>query len=738
MDRTLMQCLLALAACLVLPERTMAQQMTELVAKEKAKAAIVLPADPAGDEVLAAREIADHLRRMSGTALPVLTGQAPDARLIPIRIGLSFAPDVATAIKAGGDEPGSFLLRVTPDEVLLAGLSPRGTLFAAYELLEQLGIHWFFPGELGTVVPERPTVALPVGELIQHPAFSGRRLQDLLSDSEKQWARRMRAGGMDGGAHGLGISADPKTEPELFMHNGTGKLKVSHPEIQRRVIAHWRQYLEANPDAKYLPIGPADGAGFGNDPWDAGDMDPLHAKISVTDRYVKFFNIVLGELQKDYPDVGIGFYAYAQYMRPPVREKPNPRILPVFAPIDICRFHAIDNPVCPERAYIKDIVEGWQALGVKLMYRGYLLNLADQGLPFSMIRQVAAEYPYYKEQGFLACRVECKPAWSYHAPSLYLAYRIMWDTGLDVDAVMAEYFEQLYGPAGGPMQAHFDRLERAYAEADYHTGNVFDIPYILTDDIMAELRETLEKAEKAAGEDIMIARRVAMVRAGFNFGVATLEMMAAVNGFDFVTAKERYDQIMNEMVPAALEHDPQLLNFRYAGRFTERFWGGTVASGYESVTGGNEIAVKLPDEWQFLLDPLDGGEALGFYRPGMGDRNWTTIRTASTSWSNQGLRYYKGGCWYRTQVAVPAAYRGRELRLWLGGVDDQAKAWINGTELPLLSAGAAPIGRPWEFDATETLKVDAVNIIVVKVSNRNVDELGTGGLTGPAMIRALK
>ena len=652
MDRTLMQCLLALAACLVLPERTMAQQMTELVAKEKAKAAIVLPADPAGDEVLAAREIADHLRRMSGTALPVLTGQAPDARLIPIRIGLSFAPDVATAIKAGGDEPGSFLLRVTPDEVLLAGLSPRGTLFAAYELLEQLGIHWFFPGELGTVVPERPTVALPVGELIQHPAFSGRRLQDLLSDSEKQWARRMRAGGMDGGAHGLGISADPKTEPELFMHNGTGKLKVSHPEIQRRVIAHWRQYLEANPDAKYLPIGPADGAGFGNDPWDAGDMDPLHAKISVTDRYVKFFNIVLGELQKDYPDVGIGFYAYAQYMRPPVREKPNPRILPVFAPIDICRFHAIDNPVCPERAYIKDIVEGWQALGVKLMYRGYLLNLADQGLPFSMIRQVAAEYPYYKEQGFLACRVECKPAWSYHAPSLYLAYRIMWDTGLDVDAVMAEYFEQLYGPAGGPMQAHFDRLERAYAEADYHTGNVFDIPYILTDDIMAELRETLEKAEKAAGEDIMIARRVAMVRAGFNFGVATLEMMAAVNGFDFVTAKERYDQIMNEMVPAALEHDPQLLNFRYAGRFTERFWGGTVASGYESVTGGNEIAVKLPDEWQFLLDPLDGGEALGFYRPGMGDRNWTTIRTASTSWSNQGLRYYKGG------VLVPDAGRG--------------------------------------------------------------------------------
>ncbi len=53
MDRTLMQCLLALVACMVLPGRIMAQQMTELVAKEKTEAAIVLPADPAGDEVLA-------------------------------------------------------------------------------------------------------------------------------------------------------------------------------------------------------------------------------------------------------------------------------------------------------------------------------------------------------------------------------------------------------------------------------------------------------------------------------------------------------------------------------------------------------------------------------------------------------------------------------------------------------------------------------------------------------------
>jgi hypothetical protein len=194
--------------------------------------------------------------------------------------------------------------------------------------------------------------------------------------------------------------------------------------------------------------------------------------------------------------------------------------------------------------------------------------------------------------------------------------------------------------------------------------------------------------------------------------------------------------MQTELIPIALEHVPSILNPRYAPGFTKRFWGGTVESGYRCVTGGSEIVVELPDEWQFMLDPLNGGEALGFHKPGMGDRNWTTLRTKSDSWSNQGLRYYKGEAWYRTRFDVPKKYGGRELRLWLGGIDDQAKAWINGKALPELSRGAAPIGRPWEFDASKAVRAAEPNVIVVKVSNRAVNELGTGGITGPAMIYA--
>jgi len=717
-----------------------------LVEAGVARAAIVLPAAPTEQETLAAREMADYFAKISGVEVPVLAANAPLDGQTPIRVGLSFEPAAAARIRAGGEDPASFLLRVTPEGALLAGLSPEGTMFAACELLEQLGVRWFMPGDIGTVIPARDILALNVQETIQHPGFAGRYLVYLGGPSQAHnesgttWFRHMRMGGFNAGSHGMGIRVDPEKEPELFMTDAYGRrtdqLKISHPEVLRRVIEAKQKVLDREPDRRYVNIGPNDGAGFGNDPWDADDMDPLHGKVSVTDRYVKFFNLVLEELQKTHPDVGVAFYAYAQYMRPPVREKPNPKILPVLAPIDVCRFHAIDNPICPERAYIRDIVEGWKALGVRMMYRGYLFNLADQGLPFSMIRQVRAEYPYYHEAGMIACRVECKSAWGYHAPSLYLASKIMWDPTLDVEALLDDYFTRLYGLAAQPMRRHFDRLEQAYAEADYHTGNVFDIPHILTPEVMEDLRGTLEAAEHDADGNPLLAARIRMVRVGYDFGVANLAMMAAVNTFDFAVARRQYDFMQSEIIPAAVDHVPCILNYQYASSFTKRFWSGTIESGYERMTDGNEIAVKLPDEWRFMLDPLDGGEALGFFKPGMGTRNWTPVKTWSESWSNQGLRYYKGEAWYRTRITVPAEYSGRALRLWLGGIDEKAKAWLDGAELPLSSAGAPPMGRPWEFDATAAVTPGSAQILVVKVSNRDLNELGTGGITGPAMIWA--
>ena len=739
--------LIAGALCVAAAASVQADDKVRLTLDGRPVAAIILPEKAAPDEELAARELAEYIGKISGA--PPAVGREVAAGTTPIYVGLALTPDAADRIKVRGTDPASFLLSVKPDAVRLAGLSPQGTLFAAYELLEQLGVRWCMPGPLGTVVPAQKSLSLSVQETIQCPAFSHRLLQAVAMDTV--WPRRMRAGGTSYGGHGLPFKADPKARPDLFCEeNGrtTWQLRVSHPEVLAGTVQAALAYFRKNPGARYISIAPEDGDGLGTDPWDADDMDPNTSELSVTDRYVKFFNLVLEQVNREFPDAGICFYAYGRTMRVPVREKPNPRILPVFAPIDMCRLHGVDNPICPERRQIMQIIGEWQKLGCSVSYRGYFFNLADQGLPFSMIRQISAEIPYFKKSGIIGCRVECMPIWGCHAPSLYLALKLMWNPNANAAALMADWFDRFYGPAAAPMKGYFDTLESAFYRADYHTGNVFDFPHILTPDVMGALEARVQEAEKLAPAGSEYAGRVAIVRFTQDYGRTNLEMMAALNAFDFAGAKKAYDRAA-AMVEESKKFDPVLIS-RQPTRYLKRFWFGTVDTAFKYTTDGNELAARLPDEWLFVKDPDAKGVDAGWFKPETSTADWKPLKTYSLSWSDQGMRYYKGDAWYRTTVEVPAKFKGRAINLWLGGVDDTPSAWLNGKELPLrqtgvdakgapiISKGAAPIGRPWEFVATDAVEFDKPNVLVVRVMNRTMQELGTGGLTGPAMLWAAK
>lgn len=709
-----------------------------LVDGGKPQAAIVLAAAATPKETLAAKELATHIQAISQVELPIVVeGKDPlDPALVVIRIGSAAAAEVRTAIQTPQRDTATFRLRAKERTVDVVGKSDDGTLYAAYALLEQLGVRWFFPGELGMVVPARPRVAIAEQDTTEEPAFQGRVLQAI---GDATWAARMKLGGLSAGAHGLGPKFDRTKYAELYYEeNGkrTHQLRVSHPEVLRRTIEHWQARLKKDPQLKIINIGPDDGSGFGSDPWDAFDYDPLVGKTATTDRYIKFFNLVLEEIHKTHPDVQVAFYAYTQELRPPVRERPNPKILPVLAPIGVDRLHAINNPRSWERAYIRELIDGWQKTGLPLLYRGYLFNLADQGLPFSMIDLVRNEFPYYHERGVISIRTECMPAWGYHAPSLYLAARMMWNPKLDVDATLNEYFDRLYGPAAKPVQTHFQRLEQAFITTDYCTGNVFDMPRILNDKVLRELETSLSVAEDLSAADPKIAARVRMIRLHFEYGKSNLAMMAAFNRLDLAAAKAIYDQILNEQVPILVAHQPPIIFPRSGVGYLKRFWGRSIDHGVSCVTGENTLVAKLPDEWLSMLDPNGAGEELGLWKPDLPLVQWRPLKTYSTSWSNQGLRYYRGAMWYRTTIEIPAEYQGRNLHLWLGGVDEHARAWINGTPLEVNSTGSAPIGLPWDFAATPSIRFGDKNTIVIKVTNIAMNELGTGGLTGPAMIWA--
>ncbi|MBM4029039.1 MAG: DUF4838 domain-containing protein, partial [Planctomycetes bacterium] len=621
-------------------------------------------------------------------------------------------------------------------------LSAEGTLFGAYELLEQLGVRWFLPGELGLVVPEARTVTVKTQRTIAVPSFPGRRLQGI---GAPEWEARLRlAGPQFPSAHGIpgfgGRQAEQlfQEHPEFFsLIDGQRKVRqvcVSNPEVVKRAIEATKQYFRSNPGAEWIGMGANDGRGFCEcancRALDGGDFDPFGDYESMTDRHLWFFNQVLAGIREEFPDKRIGFYAYSVYNRPPVKVQPDRRIVPAVALITLCRRHGMDNPICPEKSYEQWIIGAWGKIVPEVYYRGYWFNLADPGLPFFMIRRIRQEVPLGHKLGIAGWRTEAPAEWAGSCPSRYLAAKLMWDHTADVDTLLQDFYGKFFGPAAAPMQQYIEMMDRAGHEADYHTGCSWDTALVYPARLRAAARRALEEAGRLAPA-ALYAKRVWMYTRSLDYLDAFVTMMDSRTGHDYAAAQKALDTL--EAIREELwAHDPPLMG-RKAKDYLDRYFSTTIQQGHARTTGGNELVAGLKDQWLFQIDPKQVGEAVGWWKPEATGGNWSPIRTCTSTWSNQGLRYYKGLAWYRQTVRIPEEYEGKRIFLWCGAMDELAKVWVNGQVVGI----SPPLTfKPFEVDATEAVAAGRDNVVVVCVRNAQLHELGTGGLMGPVMFYA--
>ncbi|MFW6597477.1 DUF4838 domain-containing protein [Propionibacteriaceae bacterium Y2011] len=723
--------------------RALAVDDLVLVRQGVAEASIVLAADPTTEEEQAAAEIVEHVRLITGATIPL-----DDSGAVLIHLGPCPAP-----VPDISDQPEAFVLSVETDRIQIQGNIGQGVLAGAIHLLTMLGVRWLDPR--WTHTPSTTTLAVTRGVVRDQPWWAYRTPTALWHYAppfprgpEQQleptpYARRHRltASGNGVGGHGLPLvpKPNPTTEPELFIRRKDGTVSpqadVTHPEILVRALRGAREMLAKNPAQKWLSIGPDDGLGFESTDWDAGDWDPLVGDISVTDRYVKFFNLMLAELQADDPEVGIVFFAYVNYMRPPVREVPNSRLVPMFAPITVDRIHNINDPDGYERRYVFRLMEQWRALGVQVASYSYLDNLADPGLPFSPLPQVAAEMPAVAALGSKdAVRVEPLPSWGYDSPGINAAMAVMWDPQVDLEALTDEFFALAYGPGATAMRQHFASLDEVYRTTSWTAGSMYDSLHVLTPEVMTRLEPSLQAAERAvegSGTERHVAQ-VSMVRLRFDYGQQLLAMMRYWRAGEFAEAKVAYDAAWQLGQRGATNVPVAVYPLR--AQYQSWFWNKQVHQALDKTSGDNELVATARDRWDAIID--NGVDGLADAVPTSADGlTWRTASTNERTWSGQGLRYlFGGGLWYRTTVEVPERFRGRALRLWIGAVDDRAQCWINGH--PAEATGRSGGLAPWEFDARGLIRFGEENEIVVKASNITLDEIGTGGIQGPVFVWA--
>lgn len=753
-----------------------------LVDDGEPKAVIVIPAEPAEAEQQAADELIEHIELISGAVLSVISAEADADGLTPIRIGRAADEAIDDLIREQGDDPWALALVVDDRAVQLRGLSPDGSRTAAYELLEQLGVRWFMPGEIGRVIPEKRTIVLDEQETVQVPSYEFRRRSGDFPD----WGDRLRMPGEGGryGAHGMrplrGSAARRyfEEDPRLFARiDGERQqrqlcLTYSTDDIEENrtlelIAEYYREYLRENPETEVLHMGPNDGGGFCEcahcralDPPDHVTTPMRTPAPSRTDRYVWFWNQLTAKLADEFPDVRVGFYAYGALQLPPHHVEPQDNLAISVAPIHTCRIHGPNNPVCPESNYPLWLFEQWDPyVDGHIADRGYLFNLAGPGYAFSMVHRLREEIPAFHDHGVRSWNADPSSAWATHNPSMYIAAKLLWDHTADVDALLEDFYDKYYGPAREPMAAYHELIDSTLRDADHHTGSTWDFPHIFTEAVRGEARAHLDEAEQRVAPDTEYATRVEITRKGFAFTDAYARSQAKRNQHDFVGEMELMRRL--EELRATLRHDYEIpMLARHADMFLNRFTtdygterhylrddrssirGRSDIRGYTRVTGGNEMIVGFDARWRFQQDPEEWGQYVGLHKPGSEGGNWQTIRT-DTSWSNQGLRYYFGQTWYRQTVEMPEGYEDRTVKLWFSGVDNTAEVWVNGqwvganhdgAEFDLDAFGSA--FQPFEFDVTNAIRHGEPNVVTVRSYRTGTNELGTGGLVGPVMFYA--
>ncbi len=245
---------------------------------------------------------------------------------------------------------------------------------------------------------------------------------------------------------------------------------------------------------------------------------------SMTDRYVKFNNAVYGLASKERPDVKTVFYAYNNYVKPPLEIKMNKN---EFIGLIPGGSHFPWNK--PESDDFRKSLLAWADVGASIFFRP---NTTYQGNAFPVFygKTLAADLSYGFKHSMLGVDFDALTGqYAAQGPTLYCIARALNQPDQDADQFLDEFYSA-FGPAKKAVKAYFENWEAystkwtpestAAAEkrnAKYESG--WYAIYAITKEIFPEKAwETgwkfLAQAKRAAKGDMLASERVAFLEKG--------------------------------------------------------------------------------------------------------------------------------------------------------------------------------------------------------------------------------
>jgi hypothetical protein len=548
---------LALAGAMVLPAavQTASAQPAEITWNTTSKVSIVLPQNWTAPEQTAANELDNYLTKLTGGDFTVTTepAAAPAGNVAPaIYVGTTrFATAAGVDAKTMPSE--AWIMKTQNKSLILAGGGTRGTLYATYRFLEDIGgVRWWNPWE--ETVPARRVLSIPTLNKSGKPSFAYRDIYMLYGNDKGRFAIRNRLdregdspiGAEYGGSRNYGppyhvhtlymiMSPDKyyAQHPDWFTVRGdgvptagTGQLAFSNPGMRQEFLKLLRDMIrKSHADAKAngLPVPDVFSVSqldntleFASTPEDKKLVEENGGADAAV--LLDFINFLADGIKDEFPGVYIDTLAYFSGEQAPTKIRPRDNVIIRLTDTT----SNLIEPITAERNKdFRQKAESWSKVAKNLRIWDYAITFRYVGLPMPTTATYPTDLRFLLAHNFEGIFVEHEYPVTADMRDfkIWMQCKLFEDPHRDYDALVREFTDGFYGPAGVhvrkyiyALQAEADKMgkEKGYEEISWMIAAK---PYnYLSVDFLVRANQMFDDAEKAAGADPVLQRRVRHAR----------------------------------------------------------------------------------------------------------------------------------------------------------------------------------------------------------------------------------
>lgn len=468
----------------------------------------------------ACSELQKYILVATGCAIPYFSDRCP-MRGPEIRVGANVRGET-------GEEPDlkedGFRIRAAGEHITITGSTSRGVLYGVYRFLEiYLGFRCFALD--AETIDKKDILDVDLTEICEEPDFlyreayfrrafdggfcSKNRLNSNMASISKAQGGRMKWYNF----HHSFMDLVPERvyfeeHPEYFseidgVRQRDSQLCLTNPAVAEIAEKQLRRWIEDNPECRVFSIGQNDNRRRCTCP---ACMAVEEEEGSPAGPMIRFVNRLADSIRDEYPDVLLHTFAYQYTLPAPKKAVARDNVIVRLCSI-ACRYDtpfeilAAEQPDGNDAVFV-NALRDWASHARELYVWDYAVNFANYLQPMFHFHAMAENIRYFRRVGVTGVLEQGNFAYGGGASAddlkSYLIARLLWNADADVDALIHEFCEGMFGEkAGAWMERYYLSMEKACQSAPLSIYQRPNADYI-TDEAVSEADRLVREAIAAA------------------------------------------------------------------------------------------------------------------------------------------------------------------------------------------------------------------------------------------------